>query len=328
MHLYENVLNSLKNEECKSEMPPKSFTIWLTGLPCSGKTTIINELLKTINAARLEGDMIRRSLSKGLGFSKEDREENLRRAATVAQIFNEFGVNVVAGFVSPYEDVRKKVKEIIDHSGRFILVYVKCSVEECMRRDVKGMYAKAMEGLIPNFTGYSDPYEEPEYPDIVVDTEKETVSRSVDKILDFLTQEGIIKPKATLFIGRFSPFHKGHKYIFDSVLNNGGKIVVAIRDTRGDENNPYTAEQRKKMIETVYAGNSNVKVLIIPDIDKVCVGRDVGYEVTAVPENIRMISATKIRKYGAYENIPEEIVDLVKQFDHENRRRDARESTR
>lgn len=265
--------------------------------------------------------MIRKSLSKGLGFSKEDRAENLRRAAILAQIFNEFGVNVVAGFVSPYEDMRRKVKEIIEENGSFILVYVKCSVEECMRRDVKGMYAKAKEGAIPNFTGYSDPYEEPENPDIIVDTEKETVSQSANKILDFLTREGIIKPKATLFIGRFSPFHKGHKYIFDSVLNNGGKIVVAIRDTKLDENNPYAAEQRKKMIETVYSGNPNVKVLIIPDIARVCVGRGVGYEIMAAPENIRMISATKIRKYGAYENVPEEIVDLVKQFDLENRRR-------
>lgn len=264
--------------------------------------------------------MIRKSLSKDLGFSKEDRAENLRRAATVAKIFNEFGVNIVAGFVSPYEDMRKKVKDIIEESSRFILVYVKCSVEECMRRDTKGMYIKAKKGLIPNFTGYSDPYEEPENPDIVVDTQKETVSQSVNEILDFLTREDLIKPKATLFIGRFSPFHKGHKYIFDSVLNNKGRIVVAIRDTKLDEGNPYTADQRKKMIEAVYAGNPNVKVLIIPDIDRVCVGRDVGYEIMAVPENIRIISATKIRKYGAYENIPEEIVDLVKQFDVEDKR--------
>lgn len=299
-------------------MALRNFTLWLTGLPCSGKTTIISELLKTINAARIEGDMIRQSLSKDLGFSKEDRAENLRRAAILAKIFNEFGVNVIAGFVSPYEDIRKRVKRIVEESGRFILVYVKCSIEECMRRDVKGMYSKAKKGLIPNFTGYSDPYEEPENPDIVVDTEKETVSESVNKILDFLTKEGIIKQKSTLFIGRFSPFHKGHKYIFDSVLNNGGKIVVAIRDTPVDENNPYTAEQRKKMIETVYSGNPNVKVIIIPDIHKVCVGRDVGYEIMAVPENVRIISATKIRKYSAYENIPEEIVDLVKQFDLEN----------
>jgi adenylylsulfate kinase len=301
-------------------MPSENYTLWLTGLPCSGKTTIITELLKNLSAARLEGDMVRQSLSKDLGFSKEDRAENLRRAATLAKMLNEFGVNVVAGFVSPYEDIRKKVKETIRESGRFILVYVKCSTDECMRRDVKGMFAKAKKGLIPNFTGYSDPYEEPENPDIVVDTEKETVSTSTNKIIDFLTKEGIITPKATLFIGRFSPFHKGHKYIFDSVINNGGNIVVAIRDTQLDEKNPYTAEQRAKMIETVYAGNPKVKVLIIPDIDKVCVGRDVGYELMAVPENVRVISATKIRKQGAYENIPEEIVDLIRQFDNGNKR--------
>lgn len=300
-------------------MSAKNFTLWLTGLPCSGKTTIIDELLKTINAVRLEGDMIRKNLSKNLGFSKEDRAENLRRVAILAKLLNEFGSNVVAGFVSPYEEMRKKVKEIIEESGRFILVYVKCSLKECMRRDVKGMYFKAEGGLIPNFTGYSDPYEKPVNPNIVVDTEKETVSQSTSKLLDYLTSKGIIKPKSTLFIGRFSPFHKGHKYIFDSILNNRGRIVVAIRDTILDENNPYTAEQRKRMIETVYVSNPNVKVLIIRDIAKVCVGRDVGYEVMAVPGNIRMISATKMRKHSAYESIPEEIVYLIKQFDLENK---------
>lgn len=298
----------------------RSFTLWLTGLPCSGKTTIISELLKTIKAVRLEGDIVRKGLSKDLGFSKEDRAENLRRAATLAQIFNEFGVNVVAGFISPYEDARRNVKEMVEKKGNFILVYVKCSVDECMRRDVKGMYAKAKKGIIQDFTGYSDPYEEPENPELIVDTEKETVSQSVDKILDFLTKRGFVEQKATLFIGRFSPFHKGHKYIFDSVLNNGGRVVVALRNTRLDENNPYTVEQRKEIIETVYARNPKVKVIIIPDIDKVCVGRGVGYEIMAVPENVRLISATKIRKHGAYENIPEEVLDLVKQFDLRNRR--------
>lgn len=298
-----------------------SFTLWLTGLPCSGKTTILSELLKTLNAVRLEGDMIRRGLSKDLGFSKEDRAENVRRAAILAQIFNEFGVNVVAGFVSPYEEIRNGAKKIVEQKGNFILCYVKCSIEECMLRDVKGMYAQAQKGLIQNFTGISDPYEEPKTPDIIVDTEKETISQSVNKILDYLTKRGFIEQKATLFIGRFSPFHKGHKYIFDSVLNNGGKIVVAIRNTTMSENNPYTAIQRKKMIETAYAGNPNITVTIIPDIARVCVGRDVGYEIMAVPENVRLISATKIRKNGAYENIPEEIVELVRQFDLMNKNR-------
>jgi len=263
--------------------------------------------------------MIRKSLSKDLGFSKEDRAENVRRAATLAQIFNEFGVNVVAGFVSPYEDIRNSVKTIVEKNGNFILGYVKCSVEECIRRDVKGMYEKAKKGLIQNFTGISDPYEEPKNPDIVVDSENETISQSVNKILDYIIKRGFIEEKATLFIGRFSPFHKGHKYIFDSVLNNGGKIVVAIRNTKVNEDNPYTAEQRKKIIETAYAGNPNATVIIIPDIAKVCVGRGVGYEIMAVPENVRLISATKIRQNGAYENIPEEVVDLVKKFDKINR---------
>jgi len=119
--------------------------------------------------------------------------------------------------------------------------------------------------------------------------------------------------KWTLFIGRFSPPHKAHKYLFDSVLNNGGKVVVALRDTSISEKDPLTIEQRKFLIEKLYQGNPRVKVIVIPDVEEVCVGRKVGYRIMAVPEKIRVISATKVRK-GKYDDVPEEIRDLVKEM--------------
>lgn len=117
----------------------------------------------------------------------------------------------------------------------------------------------------------------------------------------------------TLFIGRYSPPHKGHKYLFDSVLKEGGKIVIAIRDTPVTKKDPLTAEQRLQLLFKLYEGNSRVSILIIPDIDTVCVGRKVGYRVMTVPEFIKSISATKVRK-GRFEDVPEEIREMVKEM--------------
>ena len=295
------------------------FTIWITGLPASGKTTLGEILSKRFEAVLLDGDMFRKTISEGLGYSKEDRMDNIRRAANVAEFLNDSGFDVVACFITPYEKIRNEVRQIIEKNGhRFVLVFAKCPLQECIRRDVKGLYAKAMKGEIDNLTGYSAPYEEPKNPDIVLKTDRETVQESVNKILKFLDKENIWKIKATLFIGRFSPPHKGHKYIFDSVLDNGGKIVIAVRDTPLSKENPYTASQRKKMLEKLYEKNEDVEVIVIPDIDSVCVGRRVGYRIMKVPESIEGISATKIRKENKYGDVPKEIIDLVKEFDKEN----------
>jgi adenylyl-sulfate kinase len=166
----------------------KNFTIWLTGLPCSGKTTIAEILEKRLKnkgftVAHLDGDDVRKKLNKDLGFSNADRRENLRRVAHVCQLFNDKGFVVISSFVSPTDEFRKMIKEIIDN---LVLIYVKCSVEECEKRDVKGMYKKARDGEIENFTGISAPFEVPEDYDVVVDSENSSVEECVDKILEFL----------------------------------------------------------------------------------------------------------------------------------------------
>ena len=172
----------------------KACTIWFTGLPCSGKSTIANrvaEILKNkgYKVEQLDGDVTREYLSKGLGFTKEDRDENIRRVGFVAKLLTRNGVFVTAAFVSPYREIRDEIRKEI---GNFVEVYVKCPVEVCIERDVKGMYKKALKGEIKNFTGIDDPYEEPLNPEVIVETDKETVDESVDKVMRKLAELGYI----------------------------------------------------------------------------------------------------------------------------------------
>ncbi len=163
----------------------RALTLWLTGRPCAGKSTIAEHLLEElenrgIHVASLDGDALRGRLSADLGFSAKDRVENLRRAAHVARLFNENGIPVVASFISPTDEVRRMIRGIV---GEFMLGYVRCSLEEAERRDVKGMYKKARAGLIPEFTGVSAPFEEPLDAEIVVDSDKTGVDECVRQIL-------------------------------------------------------------------------------------------------------------------------------------------------
>ena len=170
------------------------FTLWFTGLPCSGKTTVselvAQELLERgLKVEILDGDVVRQNLSKELGFSKQDRDRHIRRIGFVSKLLSRNGVAVIAAFVSPYLAIRDELRQDIEN---FVEVYVKCPVEICMERDVKGMYKKALAGEIKNFTGISDPYEEPEYPEIVIETDKETPEESAQKVLDTLEEFGYI----------------------------------------------------------------------------------------------------------------------------------------
>lgn len=163
-----------------------SFVIWFTGLSGSGKSTIANQLEKKmfengIKTYSLDGDNIRSGLNKGLSFSQEDRTENNRRIAEVAKLFMDSGAVTITAFISPLKEDREKAREIIGKE-HFIEIFVNTPLAVCEERDVKGLYKKAREGKIPNFTGISSPYEAPENPDIEVHTQEEDVETAVERI--------------------------------------------------------------------------------------------------------------------------------------------------
>ncbi|NIV42763.1 MAG: adenylyl-sulfate kinase [Candidatus Dadabacteria bacterium] len=168
------------------------FTVWFTGLPSSGKSTLAKVLRDEIenkgkHVEILDGDEVRLRLSKGLGFSKEDRDENIRRISYVARIITRCGAVAITCAISPYRDIRLEARNEIEN---FVEVFVDCDIEECIRRDVKGLYKKALSGEIKNFTGISDPYEKPESPEITVNTSSETIEQSVKKIVAGLKELG------------------------------------------------------------------------------------------------------------------------------------------
>jgi adenylylsulfate kinase len=166
----------------------RGVTLWFTGLSACGKSILADTLAerleeKGFKVQRLDGDIIRKHLWTELGFSKADRDENIRRVIYLAKLFTNHGVIVVASFISSYRELRESARREI---GRFIEVYVKCPIELCMQRDPKGLYEKALKGEITCFTGVSDPYEEPLNPDVLVESDKETVEESVNKLLSKL----------------------------------------------------------------------------------------------------------------------------------------------
>jgi adenylylsulfate kinase len=175
----------------------QGFTLWFTGLSGSGKTTITTHLVKELRNRGvplevLDGDIVRENLSKGLGFSKEDRDTNIRRIAFVANLLSRNGVPVITAAISPYREIRNEARELMD--GRFVEVYAKAPLEVCEERDVKGLYAKARSGEIKEFTGISDPYEPPENPEIIVETDKQSPEASAKQILAYLEEREFIPP--------------------------------------------------------------------------------------------------------------------------------------
>ena len=173
-----------------------SAILWFTGLPSSGKSTLANEVEKILIQSQkrtyiLDGDNVRMGLCGDLGFSAEDREENIRRIGEVSKLFTDAGVIVLSAFVSPYRADRDKIRDLVEE-GEFIEVFVDCPVEECEKRDVKGLYKKAREGIIKGFTGIDDPYEEPANAEIVIKTDELSIEESTDKILKYLSDKGIV----------------------------------------------------------------------------------------------------------------------------------------
>jgi len=260
---------------------------WLTGLPCSGKTTIAKELAKHIHAEILDGDEIRK-IAFNNDFSDEGRKRHMLAIAEFASMLSKYN-NVIVALVSPLKSVRDEIKS---KYSNLIELYIKASLETCKKRDTKGMYKLADEGKIKDFTGVNSVYEAPDHPStIIVNTEKFNVTECINLILD----KHHIPEKYSLFIGRWQPLHKGHLALFAKMRQEGRKILIGIRNTGINEQNPFSVHERMEMIKKQVP---DAKVIVMPNIDAVCYGRKVGYEIKEIKleADLENISATKIRE--------------------------------
>lgn len=209
-----------------SAVRKQGFTVWLTGLPCSGKSTLASLLQRELTAAGypvevLDGDEVRQNLTKGLGFSRQDRDENVRRIAYVAKLITRVGGIAVAAVVSPYRESRDFARAEI---GNFVEVYVSCPVHVCAERDVKELYARAVRGEISNFTGVSDPYEPPPRADVVVYTNRESHDKCLAKIVEKLIALNYIPNPSS-----------GNLVKEERVAGNGAPTVEGDRSHCGNE---------------------------------------------------------------------------------------------
>lgn len=178
-----------------------TFTLWFMGRPASGKSTLANHIFtelqeKGLPVENLDGDEIRKNLHPDLGFTREDRATNNRRTAFICKLLNRNGIAAVTGMITPFREAQEQARDIVEPDGRFILVYVKCSLKECERRDPKNLYTQARDGKIENFTGVSHPFQEPHQPDIVVDTEQNSVEENLEHIHGRLTELNVISEEA------------------------------------------------------------------------------------------------------------------------------------
>lgn len=260
---------------------------WLTGLPCSGKTTIAKELARNIHAEILDGDDIRKII-KNVDFSHEGRKNHMLSVAEFAFILSKYN-NVVVSLVSPIKDVREEIKKRYPNLTE---IYIYADIDTCKKRDVKGMYKKAIAGEIKNFTGIDGVYQEP---DINLTTTVDTTKMNVQDCIKKILRKHHISQKYCLFIGRWQPLHQGHLALFNKMRKEGKQILIGIRNTGIDEQNPYSVEERIKMIKKQVP---DAEVVVLPDIEAICYGRKVGYEIREIKldENVEKISATEIRK--------------------------------
>ena len=187
----------ITREDREQLLGQKGITLWFTGLSQSGKSTLATEVEKILYERGyitfiLDGDNIRHGLNRNLGFSPEDREENIRRIGEVAHLFSQAGIINMTAFISPYRADRKKARDLANE-GEFIEIFCRCSLDACEERDKKGLYKKARAGKVPEFTGISAPYEEPENPEITIETDRETIKEGVSEIISYLENKGFIK---------------------------------------------------------------------------------------------------------------------------------------
>jgi len=176
------------------------FTLWFMGRPAAGKSTLASRVETRLvergyPIENLDGDDVRSHLHPDLGFSREDRRTNNRRTAYIAGLLNRNEVPVIVGMITPFRDAQKQAREIIENEGEFVLVYVKCSLEAAERRDPKGLYERAREGAIEKFTGVSHPFQPPPHPDVVVDTETDSIDAGVERVLAALEDAGLLEDR-------------------------------------------------------------------------------------------------------------------------------------
>lgn len=189
--------SSVSKEERRKMNGHGSAVLWFTGLSGSGKSTLANTVQRLLLARRvqayvLDGDNIRHGLNRGLGFSPEDRRENIRRIGEVAKLFVESGQFALTAFISPYREERERVRALLE-PGEFVEVYVKCPLSTCEKRDPKGLYAKARRGEIAGFTGVDAPYEPPSSPELIIDTDRCEVEEGAEQVIRYLERRGLIR---------------------------------------------------------------------------------------------------------------------------------------
>jgi cytidyltransferase-like protein len=216
--------------------------------------------------------------------------------------------HVMCSFITPYEDVREKILDILPEDA--VMVHVSTPLEICEERDVKGLYAKARSGEITNFTGISDPFDEPKCVHMNLNSSG-GAGQSVDELADELAHL-FQRPKAVLLPGRWQPLHVGHEWLIQRELDQGKRVVVGIRDTPASDEDPYSADVRKRMIEHRYEGE-NVEAWVMPDIEAVSFGRKVGYEVREaddIPSEVFEVSATGVRG-GNRANVSAKVMEFM-----------------
>lgn len=280
--------------------------IWLTGLSGAGKTTIAMAAAERYGCEVLDGDTIRDFFSNH-DFSHEGRKRHLLGIARMAKMISKH-THVVCSFITPYEDVREEILEILPDNA--IMVHVSTSLELCEERDAKGLYAKARSGQISNFTGISDPFDEPKCAHISLNSSGEE-GKSVDDLVDQLAHY-FEKSRAVLLPGRWQPLHLGHEWLIQRELDQGKRVVVGIRDTPVSEADPFSADMRKRMIEHRYEGE-DVEAWIMPDIEAISYGRKVGYDVREtddIPPEVFEVSATGVRG-GNRANVSAKVMEFM-----------------
>jgi len=280
--------------------------IWLTGLSGAGKTTIAMAAAERYGCEVLDGDTIRDFFSNH-DFSHEGRKRHLLGIARMAKMISKH-THVVCSFITPYEDVREEILGILPDNA--VMVHISTSLKLCEERDAKGLYAKARSGQISNFTGISDPFDEPKCAHISLDSSGEE-GKSVDDLVDQLAHY-FEKSRAVLLPGRWQPLHLGHEWLIQRELDQGKRVVVGIRDTPVTEADPFSADLRKRMIEHRYEGE-DVEAWIMPDIEAISYGRKVGYDVREtddIPPEVFEVSATGVRG-GNRANVSAKVMEFM-----------------